>query len=123
MFAPFGDLNPFHISDYATPAWMTAKAGFESRMVPIERCISQQLQEALRTTILPALTAAVAQHADRASGAVMQPSQVSLVTSALQRATVPCVVVPHLVEIVLLERQNVSNYLLCRLLSFQVPIV
>jgi len=92
-------------------------------MVPIERCISQQLQEALRTTILPALTAAVAQHADRASGAVMQPSQVSLVTSALQRATVPCVVVPHLVEIVLLERQNVSNYLLYRLLSFQVPIV
>ncbi|DBA90074.1 TPA: hypothetical protein ACH3X2_004335 [Trebouxia sp. C0005] len=68
VFAPFGDLNPFHISDYATPAWMTAKAGFESRMVPIERCISQQLQEALRTIILPALTAAVAQHADRASG-------------------------------------------------------
>ncbi len=101
MFAPFGDLNPFHISDYATPAWMTAKAGFESRMVPIERRISQQLQEALRTTILPALTAAVAQHADRASGAVMQPSQASLVTSALQLATVPCVVVPHLLWIVL----------------------
>ena len=101
VFAPFGQLNPFHISEYANPAWMTAKAGFESRMVPIERRISQQLQEALRTTILPALTAAVAQHADRASGAVMQPSQASLVISALQLATVPCVVVPHHVWIVL----------------------
>lgn len=45
-------------------------------MVPIEQRISQQLQEILHTTILPALTAAVAQHADRASTAAMQPSQV-----------------------------------------------
>jgi len=96
VFAPFRELNPFHVSDYATPAWMTAKAGFESRMVPIERRISQQLQAALRATILPALTAAVAQHADRASGAVMQPSQASLVRSALQLATVPSAVAPHL---------------------------
>lgn len=75
VFAPFGELNPFHISQYTTPAWVSAKAGFEGRMVPIERQISQQLQEALRGSILPALATAVAQHADRASGAVMQPSQ------------------------------------------------
>ena len=45
-------------------------------MAPIETQIGQQLQEALRVTILPALSAAVAQHVDRAAGAVMQPSQV-----------------------------------------------
>lgn len=78
VFAPFEELNPFHITDYTTPAWMTAKVGFEAKMSPIERRISQQLQEVLRTTVLPALSAAVAQHADRASAAVVQPSQASL---------------------------------------------
>lgn len=76
VFEPFYDLSPFHISEYANPAWHVAKAAFEARMVPIERRISQQLQEVLNTSVLPALTAAVAQHADRASSAAAQPSQV-----------------------------------------------
>lgn len=77
VFEPFRDLSPFHISEYANPAWIVAKAAFEARMVPIEKRISQQLQEVLNTNILPALTAAVAQHADRASAAAVHPSQVS----------------------------------------------
>ncbi|DBA71530.1 TPA: hypothetical protein ACH3X2_001006, partial [Trebouxia sp. C0005] len=54
VFAPFGDLNPFHISDWPTPAWMMQKLeGYEDHH--------------------PAcLDSSVAQHADRASGAVMQ---------------------------------------------------
>ncbi|KAL3130926.1 hypothetical protein ABBQ38_000251 [Trebouxia sp. C0009 RCD-2024] len=76
VFEPFQGLNPFHISSYANPAWLVAKTAFEARMVPIEQRISQQLHEVLNTTILPALTAAVAQHADRASTAAIQPSQV-----------------------------------------------
>ena len=91
VFAPFGDLNPLHISEYATPAWTQAKAGFEARMVPIEKRISQQLQEALRADILPALSVATAQHADRAAGAVVQPSQASCyLASLLYRLAVPC---------------------------------
>lgn len=77
VLEPFWDLSPFHISEYANPAWIVAKAAFEARMVPIEKRISQQLQEVLNTNILPALTAAVAQHADRASAAAVHPSQVS----------------------------------------------
>lgn len=77
VFEPFWDLSPFHISEYANPAWVAAKAAFEARMVPIEKRISQQLQEVLNTNILPALTAAVAQHADRASASAVHPSQVS----------------------------------------------
>ena len=70
-------VNPLHISDYAKPAWVAAKAGYEARMVPIEMQISQQLQIALQTNVLPALTAAVVQHADRAVAATVQPGQVS----------------------------------------------
>ena len=86
VFEPFLGLSPFHISDYANPAWMVAKAAFEARMVPIEKRISQQLQEVLNTNVLPALTAAVAQHADRASAAAVQPGQVSDTTLLFQGA-------------------------------------
>lgn len=77
VFEPFLGINPLHISDYANPAWVAAKAGYEARMVPIEMRISQQLQIALQSNVLPALTAAVVQHADRAVSATIQPAQVS----------------------------------------------
>lgn len=75
VFAPFAGLAPLQVSEYTAPAWLAAKAQFDSRMVPLERKIAQQLQGVLRSSILPALAAAVAKHADRAHRTHMQPSQ------------------------------------------------
>lgn len=76
VFAAFAALSPLQVSDYTSQAWLAARAEFNSRMVPLERSIAQQLQQVLRSDILQPLTAAVAICPDRASTAVMQPSQV-----------------------------------------------
>ncbi|KAK9815706.1 hypothetical protein WJX72_008353 [[Myrmecia] bisecta] len=101
------------VGEFAAPAWASARADYESRMGPGEQRISQKLRELIKTSLLPALTAANNDRGDRSASNGAQPHQVfaelKRYAGLLARPSVAAALQPEMAALVDQTDRHLSN--------------